>query len=151
MNWNHCAASSDNSAQSASAAWAYSFLSCSSRTADAVCSSNSNVTLEAICSCVTLSHLEKLANHPNGLASKSLRCPLGDFDLGSPLCFLGHQGHKERWAHNLRSGLGVPLPELGGENSESHCLIPLGPKETGLQLEYLDTHGLVDSLARLAS
>ena len=56
-------------------------------------------------------------------------------------------GHKERWAHNLRSGHGVPLPELGGENSEHHCLITLGPKETGLQLEYLDAHGRVDSLA----
>ena len=51
----------------------------------------------------------------------------------------------------MRSGLGVPLPELDGENSESHCLIPLDPKETDLLLEFLDTHGLVESLALAAS
>ena len=43
------------------------------------------------------------------------------------------------------------LPELGGENSQPHFLIPIGPKETGLPLEYLDTHGLVDSLALVPS
>ena len=52
----------------------------------------------------------------------------------------------------MRSGHGVPLPELGGENSERHCLITRWrPKETGLQLECLDTHGLVGSLALVAS
>ena len=48
-------------------------------------------------------------------------------------------------------GTGVPLPELGGESPENHCLVPLGPKETGLRLEFLDTHGLVESLALAAS
>ena len=51
----------------------------------------------------------------------------------------------------LRSGFSLPLPELGGESSESHCLITLGLGETGHRLVFLDAHGLVDSLARLAS
>ena len=48
---------------------------------------------------------------------------------------------KER--SHLRSGFSSPLPELGGENSESHYPITLDPKETGHQLVFLDVHGLM--------
>ena len=44
------AASSDNIVRNVSAAWAYSPRNYSSRSADAICSSSSNVTVEPICS-----------------------------------------------------------------------------------------------------
>ena len=49
----------------------------------------------------------------------------------------------------LRNGYGVPLPELGGENSYCHLPIARCPKETGRLLVCLDAHGLVDSLSQL--
>ena len=58
---------------------------------------------------------------------------------------------RQQTCPTVRSGHGVPQSELGGESSENHFLIPLGPKETGLRLEYLDTHGQVDSLALVPS
>ena len=39
--------------------------------------------------------------------------------------------HKVDWAHNLRSGYGVLLLELGGESPENRYQKPNSPKETG--------------------
>ena len=61
-----------------------------------------------------------------------LHCPLGDFCLYSPSGRLG-EGRTERWAHNLRNGFGVPLPELGVESSCCHLPITLDPMGTGHQ------------------
>ena len=85
---------------------------------------------------------------PSGLIDPKLlrHRPFWDCDLCSPSCLLGR---RVRWAHNLRNGFGVPLPELDGESSYYHLPITRCPKETDYRQVYPDAHGLVGSLSPL--